>query len=149
MDEGCDRIVLNPDFNNSFSSGSESVSETVPLKKSDKEFDLSHRFRKSNLAHRRARSFNDKQIYDWRDVKNIDLMLTKVEHFNQIYEYYEGKGIACILARDISSLVYFIIIKILVFIVFLLVFLVECVDYSLIVTSKKLSKIVIPQCMAR
>ena len=71
----------------------------------------------------------------WKDVGNMDKFLSR------IYEYYDGKGLYCIV------LLYFTNLLTVAFVVTLTLFLTECIDYSLISASKKLEQVIVPHCM--
>ncbi|KAG9285925.1 hypothetical protein G9A89_013350 [Geosiphon pyriformis] len=76
-------------------------------------------------------------MWKWANVENLDSFL------GQVYAYYIGKGMNCILLNRVLSLLQ------LGFVIGFSVFLIGCVDYSSIRHSKKLSEVVIAQCFSR
>ncbi|KAJ3305114.1 autophagy protein atg9 [Kappamyces sp. JEL0829] len=75
-------------------------------------------------------------ITGWKDVYNMD------EFLQRLYEYYDGKGFQCIVLASFTNLLT------VAFVVALTLFLTECVDYSLIPTSKKLEQVLVANCLA-
>ncbi|KAK4185274.1 autophagy-related protein 9 [Podospora australis] len=70
----------------------------------------------------------------WANVSNLDTFI------KDVYDYYLGCGMWCILLERVLHLVNVI------FVAFLLTFLTQCVAYDKIRGSQKLSQIVVPQC---
>ncbi|KAK1826858.1 autophagy protein Apg9-domain-containing protein [Podospora conica] len=70
----------------------------------------------------------------WANVSNLDRFI------NEVYAYYLGRGIWCILLERALHLIN------IAFVAFLLTFLTQCVDYGKIRGSQKLSEILVPQC---
>ncbi|KAK3989647.1 autophagy protein Apg9-domain-containing protein [Cladorrhinum sp. PSN332] len=73
----------------------------------------------------------------WANVSNLDIFM------KDVYDYYVGAGIWCIITERVLHLMN------VAFIAVLLTFLSQCVDYSKIRGSQKLSQIVIPQCTSQ
>ncbi|KAK4228144.1 autophagy protein Apg9-domain-containing protein [Podospora fimiseda] len=73
----------------------------------------------------------------WANVSNLDIFM------KDVYDYYVGAGIWCIITERVLHLIN------VVFIAVLLTFLSQCVDYTKIRGSQKLSQIVIPQCTSQ
>ncbi|SPO01312.1 related to APG9 - integral membrane protein required for Cvt and autophagy transport [Cephalotrichum gorgonifer] len=81
-----------------------------------------------------ARSARDKASWRWVNVSNLDQFMLDV------YNYYEGCGIWCILTdRGLHLLET-------TFVAVFLTFLTQCIDHSKISGSKSLDDLVIPQC---
>ncbi|KXJ90610.1 autophagy protein Apg9-domain-containing protein [Microdochium bolleyi] len=76
----------------------------------------------------------DKAMFRWANVSNLDVFI------RDVYDYYLGAGMWCILLERALHLI-----KVL-FIAVLLTTLTQCIDYSKIRHSKNLSQIMIPQC---
>ncbi|RYO78771.1 hypothetical protein DL762_008517 [Monosporascus cannonballus] len=76
----------------------------------------------------------DKAMFRWANVSNLDVFI------RDVYDYYLGAGIWCILLERVLHLL-----KV-VFVASLLTLLTQCVDFSKIRESKSLSEIMIPQC---
>lgn len=76
----------------------------------------------------------DKAMFRWANVSNLDNFM------GEVYEYYLGAGMWCILLDRLLHLVKVI------FMAFLLTVLSQCIDYSKIRESKHLSQVVIPKC---
>ncbi|KAL7620018.1 autophagy protein atg9 [Parahypoxylon ruwenzoriense] len=76
----------------------------------------------------------DKAMFRWANVSNLDVFI------RDVYDYYLGAGIWCILLERVLHLL-----KV-VFVATLLTLLSQCIDYSKIRQSKSLSQILIPQC---
>ncbi|KAL2135685.1 hypothetical protein VTI74DRAFT_7366 [Chaetomium olivicolor] len=83
-------------------------------------------------------SGNAKKKAEWRwaNVSNLDNFI------KDVYDYYVGHGLWCILVERITHLVN------VVFVAVLLTFLTQCVDYTKIRGSQKLSQIMVPHCTA-
>ncbi|KAI1082642.1 APG9-domain-containing protein [Whalleya microplaca] len=93
--------------------------------------------RQSGLPTRRpglTASPKDKAMFRWANVSNLDVFI------RDVYDYYLGAGIWCILLERFLHLL-----KV-VFLAILLTLLSQCIDYSKIRESKSLSQIMIPQC---
>jgi hypothetical protein len=76
-----------------------------------------------------------KIIESWTDVQHLDEFLTR------IYDYYQGKGLICIVIEQITDLLT------VAFVVGLSIFLSECIDYSKISSTKKLQDVIVNQCV--
>ncbi|KAI4864505.1 APG9-domain-containing protein [Hypoxylon rubiginosum] len=76
----------------------------------------------------------DKAMFRWANVSNLDVFI------RDVYDYYLGAGIWCILLERFLHLL-----KV-VFVATLLTLLSQCIDYSKLRESKSLSQIMIPQC---
>lgn len=70
----------------------------------------------------------------WANVSNLDTFI------KDVYDYYLGCGMWCILMERTFHLVN------VAFVAILLTFLTQCVDYDKIRGSQKLSQIIVPQC---
>lgn len=75
-----------------------------------------------------------KAMWRWANVTNLDIFM------QDVYDYYQGNGLWCILLDRVLHLVEA------AFIVVLLTFLTQCVNYSKIPTSKTMDQILVPQC---
>ncbi|KAI8048954.1 autophagy protein Apg9-domain-containing protein [Gilbertella persicaria] len=79
----------------------------------------------------------DRTMWRWANVENMD------DFFQRVYDYYQGKGIYCILlARLLNVLT-------LAFIIGFSTFLVGCVNYSEITSHHKLADVIEPHCLSR
>jgi len=76
----------------------------------------------------------EKAMFRWANVSNLDVFI------RDVYDYYLGAGMWCILLERVLHLV-----KVL-FMAILLTALTQCIDYNTIRHSKNLSQIMIPQC---
>ncbi|ORY67092.1 autophagy protein Apg9 [Pseudomassariella vexata] len=76
----------------------------------------------------------EKAMFRWANVSNLDIFI------NDVYAYYLGAGIWCILLDRALHLLKGI------FIASLLTLLTQCVDYSKLRESKSMSQIMIPKC---
>ncbi|KAI1759264.1 APG9-domain-containing protein [Hypoxylon sp. FL1150] len=76
----------------------------------------------------------DRAMFRWANVSNLDVFI------RDVYDYYLGAGIWCILLERLLHLL-----KV-VFLAALLTLLSQCIDYSKLRESKSLSQIMIPQC---
>lgn len=76
----------------------------------------------------------DKAMWRWANVTNLDVFM------QDVYDYYQGNGLWCILLDRFLHLVEA------GFIVVFLTFLTQCVTYSKIPTSKTMDQILVPQC---
>ncbi|KAI0012393.1 APG9-domain-containing protein [Xylariaceae sp. FL0662B] len=76
----------------------------------------------------------DKAMFRWANVSNLDVFI------RDVYDYYLGAGIWCILLERLLHLL-----KV-AFLAVLLTLLTQCIDYSNIRESKSLSQIMIPKC---
>ncbi|KAK4156413.1 autophagy protein Apg9-domain-containing protein [Chaetomidium leptoderma] len=81
-------------------------------------------------------SGNAKKKAEWRwaSVSNLDTFI------KDVYDYYLGNGMWCIMVERVLHLVN------VAFVALLLTFLSQCVDYSKLRGSQKLSQILVPQC---
>ncbi|KAK4216391.1 autophagy protein Apg9-domain-containing protein [Rhypophila decipiens] len=81
-------------------------------------------------------SGNAKKKAEWRwaNVSNLDNFI------KDVYDYYEGCGAWCIFIGRILHLIH------VTFVAVLLTFLTQCIDYSKLPRSEKLSQILVPQC---
>ncbi|KAK4194605.1 autophagy-related protein 9 [Triangularia verruculosa] len=81
-------------------------------------------------------SLDAKKMAEWRwaNVQNLDKFI------KEVYDYYMGCGITAIVTERLLHLLN------VAFIAVLLTFLTQCVDYSRIRGSQKLSQIIVPQC---
>ncbi|ROW15622.1 hypothetical protein VPNG_02017 [Cytospora leucostoma] len=73
-------------------------------------------------------------MWRWANVTNLDVFM------QDVYDYYQGNGLLCILLDRFLHLVEA------GFIVVFLTFLTQCVNYSKIPTSKTMDQILVPQC---
>nr|KAJ3418122.1 autophagy protein atg9 [Polyrhizophydium stewartii] len=74
-------------------------------------------------------------ITSWRDVRHLDLFLTR------IYQYFVGKGYFCIMLSTAANLATG------AFVIFVSTFLVACIDYQLIHEKKRLADVIEPNCV--
>ncbi|RKF57583.1 Autophagy-related protein 9 [Golovinomyces cichoracearum] len=95
-------------------------------------------FRKSSLS---RRSFGrvpgnakEKALWRWINITNLDNFI------RDVYEYYTGAGIWCILLERTIKLIQ------VVFVAVFTTFLTQCVYFQKIPISKNLSEILVPQC---
>ncbi|KAH7369736.1 autophagy-related protein 9 [Rhexocercosporidium sp. MPI-PUGE-AT-0058] len=79
-------------------------------------------------------SAREKAMWRWINVVNLDSFI------EEVYEYYIGAGIWCIVLDKALNLAQII------FVAVFTTFLTQCVDYSAIPHSKKLSQVLVPQC---
>ncbi|KAI7893573.1 APG9-domain-containing protein [Mucor mucedo] len=79
----------------------------------------------------------DRTMWRWANVENMD------DFFNRVYEYFQGKGIYCILLARLLNLLT------LAFIILFSTFLIGCINYSEITSRHKLSDVVEPQCISK
>ncbi|CAJ2508735.1 Uu.00g137610.m01.CDS01 [Anthostomella pinea] len=103
----------------------------------DEEYGFLPRRRREGLPSRRpgfVGSPKDKAMFRWANVSNLDVFI------RDVYDYYLGAGIWCILLERLLHLL-----KV-AFVASLLTLLTQCIDYSKIRDSKSLSQIMIPQC---
>lgn len=76
----------------------------------------------------------EKAMWKWSNIEDLDNFLTDV------YDYYLGNGVwSIMLSRTLNLLT-------LLFVVAFSSFLISCIDYKKVPTSKTMSQIVIPQC---
>ena len=75
-----------------------------------------------------------KAEWRWANVSNLDNFI------KDVYDYYQGCGVWCIFIERALHLIN------VVFVAVLLTFLTQCVDFSKIPGSQKLSQILVPQC---
>ncbi|RKP22634.1 autophagy protein Apg9-domain-containing protein [Syncephalis pseudoplumigaleata] len=89
----------------------------------------------TGLRHWRSRvSSRERAIYEWTNVDNLDAF------FRRVYNYYQGKGIYCILLYRLLNLL------MLAFVTAFTTFLVGCVNYAKLHTSKSLSDALYDSC---
>ncbi|OTA99499.1 hypothetical protein M426DRAFT_325093 [Hypoxylon sp. CI-4A] len=103
----------------------------------DEEYGLPQGQRQDAASARRGGFVSDpkeKAMFRWANVSNLDVFI------RDVYDYYLGAGIWCILLERLLHLL-----KV-VFVASLLTLLSQCIDYSKIRESKNLSQILIPQC---
>ncbi|KAG6003843.1 autophagy protein atg9 [Claviceps maximensis] len=79
----------------------------------------------------------EKALWRWVNISNLDSFM------RDVYDYYEGGGLLCILCSNALWLLETL------FVAVLLTFLTQCVDYSRIPGSKSLSQVVVKQCTRR
>ncbi|KAI9593047.1 autophagy protein Apg9-domain-containing protein [Syncephalis fuscata] len=79
-------------------------------------------------------SSRERAIYEWTNVDNLDTF------FARVYAYYQGKGVYCILLNRLLSLL------MLAFVIIFTTFLVGCINYGKLRTSKSLSDAVYDNC---
>ncbi|KAG1448965.1 hypothetical protein G6F46_011064 [Rhizopus delemar] len=82
-------------------------------------------------------STHDRTMWRWANVENMDYF------FQRVYEYYQGKGIYCILLARLLNLLT------LAFMIVFSTFLIGCVNYSEIPSHHTLSEVVVPQCLSK
>ncbi|CCT67434.1 probable APG9-integral membrane protein required for Cvt and autophagy transport [Fusarium fujikuroi] len=76
----------------------------------------------------------EKALWRWVNTSNLDSFM------RDVYDYYEGGGLWCILCANALWLLETL------FVAVLLTFLCQCIDYSKIPHSKSLHEVVVPQC---
>ncbi|KAH7157229.1 autophagy protein Apg9-domain-containing protein [Dactylonectria macrodidyma] len=76
----------------------------------------------------------ERALWRWVNTSNLDSFM------RDVYDYYEGGGLRCILCANALWLLETL------FVAVLLTFLCQCVDYSKVPDSKSLNEIVIKQC---
>ncbi|KAI9279166.1 autophagy protein Apg9-domain-containing protein [Sporodiniella umbellata] len=93
----------------------------------------------NNTAHstREHVSTIDRTMWRWANVENMDYF------FQRVYEYYQGKGIYCILLARLLNLLT------LVFMIVFSTLLIGCVNYSEIPTHHSLNEVLVPQCLSK
>ncbi|GAA5815555.1 hypothetical protein MFLAVUS_009067 [Mucor flavus] len=79
----------------------------------------------------------DRTMWRWANVENMD------DFFKRVYEYFQGKGLYCILLARLLNLLT------LAFMIIFSTFLIGCVNYSEITSHHKLSEVVEPQCLSK
>ncbi|PWN34396.1 APG9-domain-containing protein, partial [Meira miltonrushii] len=79
----------------------------------------------------------DRALWKWGTLENMD------EFLQEVYGYYVGKGLVCILLTKLLNLLT------IAFVVGFSTFLVGCVDYSKIKHDGQLSDVVVHQCISR
>ncbi|PFH55227.1 hypothetical protein XA68_10332 [Ophiocordyceps unilateralis] len=89
---------------------------------------------KSFMTGLMASSRREKSLWRWANTSNLDNFM------RDIYQYYEGGGIGCILCSNALWLLETL------FVAVLLTFLSQCVDYSVLPRSRSLDQIVVKQC---
>ncbi|KIL91823.1 hypothetical protein FAVG1_05440 [Fusarium avenaceum] len=76
----------------------------------------------------------EKALWRWVNTSNLDSFM------RDVYDYYEGGGLWCILCANALWLIETL------FVAILLTFLGQCIDYSKIPGSRSLHEVVVPQC---
>ncbi|KAI8342329.1 autophagy protein Apg9-domain-containing protein [Chlamydoabsidia padenii] len=76
-------------------------------------------------------------MWRWTNVENMD------DFFQKVYNYYQGKGLYCILLARLLNLL------VLGFLIFFSTFLVGCINYSDIPNHHSLSEVLVPHCYSR
>ncbi|KJZ70407.1 hypothetical protein HIM_10211 [Hirsutella minnesotensis 3608] len=76
----------------------------------------------------------ERALWQWANVANLDSFM------RDVYQYYEGGGLLCILCTNALWLLETL------FVAVLLTFLSQCVDYSRVPHSKSLDQVIIKQC---
>ncbi|EFY99555.2 ATG9 domain protein [Metarhizium robertsii] len=76
----------------------------------------------------------EKALWRWVNISNLDSFM------RDVYDYYEGGGLLCILCSNALWLLETL------FVAVLLTFLTQCVDYGKVPHSKSLSEVVVDQC---
>jgi autophagy-related protein 9 len=76
-------------------------------------------------------------LWTWGTLENMD------EFLQEVYAYYVGKGLVCILLTKTLNLLT------IAFVIGFSMFLVGCVDYGAIKHDGRLSEVVVPQCFSR
>lgn len=86
-----------------------------------------------------ARKLNarERALWRWGTLENMD------EFLQEVYGYYVGKGLVCILLAKVLNLLT------IAFVIGFSTFLVGCVDYSAIKHDGQLSDVVVHQCLSR
>ncbi|PBP26073.1 putative mitochondrial carrier protein, partial [Diplocarpon rosae] len=79
-------------------------------------------------------SAREKAMWRWINVVNLDGFV------EEVYGYYNGSGIWCIILEKALNLAQ------ITFVAVFTTFLTQCVDYSAIPHSKKMSQVLVPQC---
>ncbi|KAK2612150.1 autophagy protein atg9 [Conoideocrella luteorostrata] len=79
----------------------------------------------------------EKALWRWANISNLDSFM------RDVYDYYEGGGLYCILLTNVFWLAKTF------FVAVLLTFLTQCVDYSKVPESKSLRQVVIKQCFGK
>ncbi|KAI8646837.1 autophagy protein Apg9-domain-containing protein [Parasitella parasitica] len=79
----------------------------------------------------------DRTMWRWANVENMD------DFFTRVYEYYQGKGLYCILLARLLNLLT------LAFIIIFSTFLIGCINYSEITSQHTLADVIEPQCLSR
>ncbi|TVY13858.1 Autophagy-related protein 9 [Lachnellula arida] len=82
-------------------------------------------------------SARDKAMWRWINVTNLDNFMAEV------YDYYLGAGIWCILLERTVDLATSI------FVAVFTTFLTQCVEYDRIPNSRKLSEVIVPKCTSK
>ncbi|OAA49525.1 Autophagy-related protein 9 [Metarhizium rileyi] len=76
----------------------------------------------------------EKALWRWVNISNLDSFM------RDVYDYYEGGGLLCILCSNALWLLETL------FVAVLLTFLTQCVDYSKVPHSRSLNEVVVKQC---
>ncbi|KAG2212756.1 hypothetical protein INT46_010716 [Mucor plumbeus] len=79
----------------------------------------------------------DRTMWRWANVENMD------HFFTRVYEYYQGKGLYCILLARLLNLFT------LAFIIIFSTFLIGCINYAEITSHHTLADVIEPQCLSR
>ncbi|KAI9100417.1 autophagy protein Apg9-domain-containing protein [Phlyctochytrium arcticum] len=89
----------------------------------------------ASIAELTSLDTKERSLKMWVETGNLDKLL------KQIYSFYAGKGFFSIILARITNLF------VLAFIVSFSTFLFQCIDYSLVGTSKRLSEVTRPYCL--
>ncbi|WZH46496.1 autophagy protein Apg9-domain-containing protein [Fusarium acuminatum] len=81
-----------------------------------------------------SNNLREKALWRWVNTSNLDSFM------RDVYDYYEGGGLWCILCANALWLIETL------FVAILLTFLGQCIDYSKIPGSRSLHEVVVPQC---
>lgn len=79
----------------------------------------------------------ERALWIWSNVSNLDLFL------RDVYVYYIGNGLTCIILKKVCDL------AVITFIVYVFLFMDNCIDYSKLLTATNISDIRYDQCYAR
>ncbi|KAI8886343.1 APG9-domain-containing protein [Backusella circina FSU 941] len=93
----------------------------------------------NNYSTREHVSVYDRTMWRWANIENMD------DFFERVYDYFQGKGLYCILLARLLNLMQVT----LAFMIIFSTFLVGCVNYSEITSHHKLSEVIEPQCISK
>lgn len=79
----------------------------------------------------------DRALWNWGTLENMD------EFLQEVYNYYTGKGLACIILTKVLNLLT------IAFVIGFSSFLVGCIDYSAIKHDSQLSDVIVGHCISR
>ncbi|KAI8974109.1 autophagy protein Apg9-domain-containing protein [Pilobolus umbonatus] len=79
----------------------------------------------------------DRTLWRWANVENMDMF------FERVYDYFQGKGIYCMLLARLLNLLT------LGFIIMFSTFLIGCIRYTEIHDHKSLADVIEPQCLSK